>query len=100
MVINLTVSFLHLYYSYDAQKTGFTEDEVKAFDKNDYVKIKWMDGTETPVTGEVSYSSAADDPNNSINSVFINFDEKIDYKQIQSVIVGDIEFTDGFFFKY
>lgn len=99
MVINLTVSFLHLYYSYDAQKTGFTEDEVKAFDKNDYVKIKWMDGTETPVTGEVSYSSAADDPNNSINSVFINFDEKIDYKQIQSVIVGDIEFTDGFFFK-
>lgn len=100
MVINLTVSFLHLYYSYDAQKTGFTEDEVKAFDKNDYVKIKWMDGTETPVTGEVSYSSAADDPNNSINSVIINFDEKIDYKQIQSVIVGDIEFTDGFFFKY
>lgn len=100
MVINLTVSSLNLFCSYDAQKTRFTEDEVKAFDKNDYVKIKWMDGTETPVTGEVNYGSAADDPNNSINSVYINYDGKIDYKQVQSVIVGDEEFTNRGLSKY
>lgn len=97
MVINLDVSSLNLHYLYLSE---FTEDEVKAFDKNGYVKIKWMDGTETPVTGEITYGYSPDSDMEKIIEVDINYDGKIDYKQVQSVIVGDIEFTDGVFFKY
>lgn len=56
------------------------------------------DGTEMPVTGEVNYINTAD--GESITDVLIRYDGKIDYKQVQSVIVGDEEFTNRGLSKY
>ncbi len=96
MHINLHASHMEIYFT-----NGIDENEQARIEKDGYVKIRWKDGTETPVTGEVSYYFAADDPDNSIDYVVIDFNENIiDYKRIQSVIVGDIEFTDGVFSKF
>lgn len=96
MNISLQASRMEIY-----SPNGIDENEQARIKKDGYVKIRWKDGTETPVTGEVSYYSAADDPNNSIINAVIVFNENIiDYKQVQSVIVGDIEFTDGVFSKF
>ena len=96
MNISLQASRMEIY-----SPNGIDENEQARIKKDGYVKIRWKDGTETPVTGEVSYYSAADDPNNSIINAVIDFNEKIiDYKRVQSVIVGDIEFTDGVFSKF
>lgn len=96
MNISLQASRMEIY-----SPNGIDENEQARIKKDGYVKIRWKDGTETPVTGEVSYYSAADDPNNSIINAVIVFNEKIiDYKRVQSVIVGDIEFTDGVFSKF
>ena len=97
MYIGLHASHIGIYF---ANGSVIDENEQEKIEKDGYVKIRWKDGTETPVTGEVNYGSAADDPNNSIDSAFIYFNENIDYKQVQSVIVGDIEFTDGTFSKH
>ena len=51
-----------------------------------------------PVTGEVNYINTAD--GESITDVLIRYDGKIDYKQVQSVIVGDEEFTNRGLSKY
>lgn len=94
--INLHASHIEIHFT-----NGMDENEQARIEKDGYVKIRWKDGTETPVTGEVSYYFAADDPNTSIDVAVIDFNENIiDYKRVQSVIVGDIEFTDGVFSKY
>lgn len=96
MNISLHASHIEIHFT-----NGMDENEQARIEKDGYVKIRWKDGTETPVTGEVSYYFAADDPNTSIDVAVIDFNENIiDYKRVQSVIVGDIEFTDGVFSKY
>lgn len=93
MFITLHASHIGIYFV-----NGMDENEQARIKKDGYVKIRWKDGTETPVTGEVSYY--LDDPNDSIDYAVIDFNENItDYKRVQSVIVGDIEFTDGVFSK-
>lgn len=95
MSINVRVSSVEVFYPEDTC-TIFNEEQIEEFEKNDgYVKIKLTDGTEMPVTGEVNYINTAD--GKSITDVFIRYDGKINYKQVQSVIVGNEEFTNGVF---
>ena len=94
MSINVRVSSVEVFYPEDTY-TFFNEDQIEEFEKNDgYVKIKLTDGTEMPVTGEVNFNIA---DRESITDVFIRYDGKINYKQVQSVIVGNEEFTNGVF---
>ncbi len=94
MSINVRVSSVEVFYPEDTY-TFFNEDQIEEFEKNDgYVKIKLTDGTEMPVTGEVNFNTA---DRESITDVFIRYDGKINYKQVQSVIVGNEEFTNGVF---
>lgn len=91
MYVNVRVSEIQISFS---EYKELSDDEKKEIEKDGYVKITWVDGTETPISGEVSYSTSANG-----DGISIYYAGTIDYTKIQSITVGNVEYSDGIFSK-
>ena len=91
MYVNVRVSEILIGFS---EYKELSDAEKKEIEKDGYVKITWVDGTETPISGNVSYSTSANGDN-----IFIYYAGTIDYTKIQSITVGNVEYSDGIFYK-
>lgn len=91
MYVNVRVSEILIGFS---EYKELSDAEKKEIEKDGYVKITWVDGTETPISGNVSYSTSTNGDN-----IFIYYAGTIDYTKIQSITVGNVEYSDGIFYK-
>ena len=90
MYVDVRVSHISILFR---EHKELSDDEKKEIEKDGYVKITWIDGTETPISGTFGYFEDG-------SGVIIEYDGTIDYKKIQSITVGDIEFTNRSLYIY